>query len=501
VLGNSNTVNGAGSVALGSTNSVSGTNSFVLGSNVKVTGNNSVVLGAGSDGSLSNVVSVGAKGAERRVVNVATGQADTDAVNVAQLNTAIASNPVKQDPATSNITVGATLNGSKVDFAGAGGARVLTGVAAGSVSASSVDAINGAQLAGLSQSVASALGGGAGMDATGAITAPTYTINGSQVRNVGDALTSIDVRVIQNTNAITSINTKLTDWETNGGPWADNVHYDSSAHDKLTLGKEGQTALVTNLTDATLSDTSTDAVTGRQLFATNTKVDALTQSLRNFSLTGDSGVAIGANADGSSPTATATGTAAVALGSGAAATGSNASAYGSNTVASAADSSALGSGAKATASKATAVGTGAQATGNNSVALGAGSVADQDNTVSVGSVGSERRVINMAPGVNGTDGANINQLNTLRNDLGSSIASVQRSAFAGVAAAMAMPNLTPREPGKTIVAAGVGNYKGYSAVAASATYRSRDGAWLVNGGLSVTPHGDTGLRAQVGYEF
>jgi autotransporter adhesin len=92
-------------------------------------------------------------------------------------------------------------------------------------------------------------------------------------------------------------------------------------------------------------------------------------------------------------------------------------------------------------------------------------------------------------------------LNALRNDIGASLTSLQRSAFGGVAAAMAMPNLTPREPGKTVEAAGIGNYKGYSALGAGATYRSRDGAWLVNGAFSVTPHGDTGLRAQVGYEF
>jgi hypothetical protein len=39
------------------------------------------------------------------------------------------------------------------------------------------------------------------------------------------------------------------------------------------------------------------------------------------------------------------------------------------------------------------------------------------------------------------------------------------------------------------------------AFGSGATYRSRDGAWLINGALSVTPHGDTGARAQVGYEF
>jgi len=107
----------------------------------------------------------------------------------------------------------------------------------------------------------------------------------------------------------------------------------------------------------------------------------------------------------------------------------------------------------------------------------------------------------VAPGTRGTDAANINQLKALRNDLGANMTTLQRSAFAGVASAMAMPNLTPREAGKTVVALGVGNYKGYSAFGVGGTYRSRDGAWLINGAFSSTGHGDTGLRAQVGYEF
>jgi autotransporter adhesin len=107
----------------------------------------------------------------------------------------------------------------------------------------------------------------------------------------------------------------------------------------------------------------------------------------------------------------------------------------------------------------------------------------------------------VAAGQNGSDAVNMNQVNDLRNEVGQSLSALQRSAFGGVASAMAMPSLSPREPGKTVVAVGVANYKGYGAVGAGATYRSRDGAWLINGALSVTPHGDTGARAQVGYEF
>ena len=88
-----------------------------------------------------------------------------------------------------------------------------------------------------------------------------------------------------------------------------------------------------------------------------------------------------------------------------------------------------------------------------------------------------------------------------RIDVSTSMTSLRRAALGGVAAAMAMPNLMPSSPGKTVVGAGVANYKGYNAFAAGATYRSENGKWLVNGAASVTQNGDAGVRAQAGYEF
>jgi autotransporter adhesin len=98
----------------------------------------------------------------------------------------------------------------------------------------------------------------------------------------------------------------------------------------------------------------------------------------------------------------------------------------------------------------------------NSVALGAGSVASEENTVSVGSPGSERRITNIAPGVNGTDAVNMNQLNGVQ----SSVNSVARDAYSGVAAATALTMIPEVDPGKTLsIGIGVASYHGYSATA------------------------------------
>jgi trimeric autotransporter adhesin len=426
-------------------------------------------------------VKLGNVGTPVTVTNVKAGDvsaSSTDAVNGAQLfgvKTQVDNNTtdirninstinnitngtvgiVTQDAATGNISVAGDTGGNLVNFAGTGGARQITGVKDGGVTATSTDAINGSQLYNTAASTAAALGGGAGVDENGGITAPTYTVGGTDVHDVGTAISNLDARTAQNTTDITNIGTATKNA----------VTYDSDSHNKVTLGgtaaadgTDENAVQLTNVKAGELSDTSTDAVNGAQLNATNARVDTFENTVNNIAGTGSPFIAINSSVP-TSPAPTATGTDAVAIGAN------------------------------------------AQASGNNSVALGANSVANEANTASVGSVGNERRVTNVAPGQSGTDAANMNQINALRNEVGQNMTALQRSAYGGVASAMAMPSLSPREPGKTMVAVGVANYKGYGAVGAGATYRSRDGAWLINGALSVTLHGDTGARAQVGYEF
>jgi autotransporter adhesin len=125
--------------------------------------------------------------------------------------------------------------------------------------------------------------------------------------------------------------------------------------------------------------------------------------------------------------ASAQGHGAVAIGVGAKAQGTGAFAQGSGAQALYAGSVAIGAGAQANADPTTAVGNNAIANGNNSVALGAnttangsnsvalgqGSVANRANSVSVGNAatGMDRQITNVAPGTQGTDAVNLNQLN------------------------------------------------------------------------------------------
>ncbi len=78
---------------------------------------------------------------------------------------------------------------------------------------------------------------------------------------------------------------------------------------------------------------------------------------------------------------------------------------------------------------------------------------------------------------------------------------VARHAYGGIAAAMAMPNQTPRENGNTVVAVGAANFKGQNAVGFGITHRSRGGQFLFHGAASTAGAAGVGVRVQAGYEF
>lgn len=129
-----------------------------------------------------------------------------------------------------------------------------------------------------------------------------------------------------------------------------------------------------------------------------------------------------------------------AYGSYSMASGANSSAYGYFSRASGESSSAYGYYSEASGASSVAIGNNARARGTNSVALGAGSFANEDNTVSVGSYNFQRRIINVADGEAPTDAANVGQLGM------------------GVAAALAIPQVTPSEPGKKAIGVQTGTY-------------------------------------------
>jgi trimeric autotransporter adhesin len=139
------------------------------------------------------------------------------------------------------------------------------------------------------------------------------------------------------------------------------------------------------------------------------------------------------------------------------------------------------------------------------VALGAGSIATQANTVSIGTPGNERRITNVAPGINLTDAVNVSQLRdtttTIKTEafqqsvsytnatafgLRTEMKRIKQGANQGVAAvsAMMMAMRTP-SPGKSSVGIAGGYYGGQAGVAVATAHRSRSGKWQAQAGLGI----------------
>ena len=482
-----------------------------------------------ADGSTSTVNTVG------DAVSNLDGRVAGNTKDIATLNTNVSNitnqlnngevGLVQQDASTGNITVAKGLNGNTVDFTNAqGSSRVLTGVSAGAVNATSVDAVNGSQLFNASASTASAMGGGSTVNPDGTITAPSYVVNGQTVHNAGDAISNLDTEVTNVSGRMDSITNEINNG-TLGLVQQDsatgNITVASATNGQLVnfTGTQGARVL-TGVANGAVNSTSLDAVNGSQLYAVQDNLQQQISGITTQMTSIDSRVTEitvnnASNGSATGDNSTATGANSTASGSDSTATGANSSASGNN-------STADGAGSIASGDNSTAMGHHAKATGNNSVAIGADSVADRDNTVSMGSAGHERQITNVAAGTEDTDAVNLGQMNSALhaavgdlpagmsakdytdqqvNAVQDSVNQVAKNAYAGIAAAMAMPNMTPSGPGKTIVAGGAGAYKNGSALAVGVTHRSMNGKWLVNGAVSATSTGDAGVRAQVGYEF
>ena len=134
----------------------------------------------------------------------------------------------------------------------------------------------------------------------------------------------------------------------------------------VSVGAAGAERQIQNVAAGQLSGTSTDAVNGSQLFATNEQVDANTTAISNIS----NGAGIKYfHADSTLADSQATGTDSIAVGP--------------QAVASATDSFAAGTGAQSTSANAMALGAQTTASIDGSVAIGSGSVSDR--TIAAGS--------------------------------------------------------------------------------------------------------------------
>ena len=205
-------------LALGTSAVASGLNASAIGKSADAAGLNANAFGNGAKAGAesSNAIGTDANVSATNGFALGTGATVTHTNAIALGSGSISGNAIP--------TASAIVNGKTYDYAGknptstvsvgsSGNERQIINVAAGRVSGSSTDAINGSQLfqtneelANLANKTAQALGGGASANqATGAISAPSYTVTTNPagtgtkttVSNVGAALTALDTAVNQ----------------------------------------------------------------------------------------------------------------------------------------------------------------------------------------------------------------------------------------------------------------------------------------------------------------
>ena len=112
------------------------------------------------------------------------------------------------------------------------------------------------------------------------------------------------------------------------------------------------------------------------------------------------------------------------------------------------------------------------------------------------------RIQNVAAGRADTDAVNVSQLKGAVTQIGNHINKMDKNLRAGIAGAMAAGGLYHATlPGKSMVAAGAGTYKGESAVAVGYSRLSDNGKVGIKFSVNTNTRGDSGAAASVGYQW
>ncbi|EBV0333189.1 hypothetical protein I5609_000538 [Salmonella enterica subsp. enterica serovar Typhimurium] len=215
---------GAKSVALGYKSVASGATSSALGYQATASGDDSAAFGNGAKAIGTNSVALGSGSVAQEDNSVAVGNSTTQ--------------------------------------------RQITYVAKGDINSTSTDAVTGAQIYSLSQSVADRLGGGASVNSDGTVNAPLYEVGTGIYNNVGSALSALNT-------SITNTEASVAGLAEDALLWDESISAFSASH-------TGNASKITNLAAGTLAADSTDAVNGSQLYETNQKVDQNTSAIADI---------------------------------------------------------------------------------------------------------------------------------------------------------------------------------------------------------------------------
>ena len=308
-----------------------------------------------------------------------------------------------------------------------------------------------------------------------------------------------------------------------------------SSSNEVSVGSATLKRKITNVADGDVSATSTDAVTGKQLYsgegidvnAWQNKLDVTKKDASNLSAS-DISAWKSKLGVGNSISNSATSTGSTGLGADNNVTGEYSTAVGYKNKVSGNHSGAFGdpnvvtgNGSYAFGNDNTIKGDNNFVLGNNvtidagiqnSVALGNGSTVSSSNEVSVGSATQKRKITNVADGevsATSTDAVNGRQLynamqnsnNTFKNEVNEKIDNVKNEVRNVGSLSAALAGLHPMQydpKAPTQVMAALGHYKNKQAVAIGASYYFND-RFMMSTGIALSGEKRTETMANVGF--
>ncbi|EHD9045471.1 hypothetical protein JJG50_003382 [Salmonella enterica subsp. enterica serovar Carrau] len=257
---------GNSSLALGVKSVSAGDRAIAMGASSSAGGSYSMAMGVYADSSGANSVALGYKSVASGATSAALGYQAT-----ASGDDSAAFGNGAQAIGTNSVALGAgstALEDNSVAVGNSTTQRQITYVAKGDINANSTDAVTGAQIYSLSQSVADRLGGGASVNSDGTVNAPLYKVGTGIYNNVGSALSALNTSITNTEASVAGLAEDALLWDGNTSAFNAN--------------RNGNASKIINVAAGDLSEDSTDAVNGSQLYETNQKVDQNTSAIADI---------------------------------------------------------------------------------------------------------------------------------------------------------------------------------------------------------------------------
>ena len=507
-------IGAAGAVAIGDQSHTLLEDAIAVGSTAVSSGEQAMALGAGASANQAMDVALGAQSTSQEAIGTESG------IIFGEQHEYAGTNPI-----------------ATVSIGDEGQERTLTHLAAGRISATSTDAVNGSQLHATNMALEEVVAYDHFNDGSVdwnhvTLKSPGRAFGGTVLGNIADGSLSDTSLEAVNGSQLHATNGRLTNLEGDvgdiqttldslgggsGNPAQNVVQYDPDSNQgKITLaGADGGT-VISNLAEGDIHQGSTDAVNGGQIWD-------LMEDIGDLALSGQDTKYFQANSQGDAATTSAADT--VAIGGGAKAQAEGGVALGDGAVA---DREGMKGEEEAFSHVAVESSKGAVAVGSEGgerqITHVAGGTEDTDavnvrqlgavqegavnydrsedgsvdyHSVSLGNGSGPTQLHNVAAGSAPTDAVNMSQLNELNrkftsdyNQLDHKIDEVERDASAGIAALAAMGD-APYVAGKLTYHVGTGYYNGESALGVSVRRTADTGRWSVGMGIGASHGGPT----------